>query len=336
MAAQLPIVKITDNFPWEPILRQTPGGNGIWRGIQFRVNDPACTACDAWVVLDGLEQAETVEVRSGKVALITMEPPLAREYHGAYLAQFDRVLTCQTGIRHPGRILGAQGLPWHAGIDRGVGGEIEGAGRRRLRGYDDFVAMEPAPKKDAISIITSRAGFLPGHVRRLRFIEALTARLKDKVELFGRDVRPIGDKLEALSGYKYHLVLENSRLPHYWTEKLADAFLGHAYPIYSGCTNIGHYFAPETMTAIDIDDPAAAIDAIERALAENAYDRTLAARAAARGDVLDRYNLFSVAADLVANTPDRGARRVTLTPNPPMSFAYKARRKLRRAVERLR
>ncbi|WCT73239.1 hypothetical protein PQ455_16715 [Sphingomonas naphthae] len=336
MAAQLPIVKISDNFPWEPILRQTPGGGGIWRGIEFRVNDPACTECDAWVVLDGLDAAETATVRSGRVSLITMEPPLAREYHGRYLAQFDTVLTCQTAIRHPGRILGVQGLPWHAGIDRGVGGDIDGAGRRRLRGYDDLVAMEPAPKKDAISVITSKAGFLPGHVARLRFIEALTTRLKDKVELFGRGVRPIGDKLEALSGYKYHLVLENSRLPHYWTEKLADAYLGHAYPFYSGCTNIGDYFADDVMTTIDIADPTRAIDAIERALAEQAYDRTMDARAAARDDVLGRYNLFSIAADLVEQTPATGSRKVTLTPNPPMSFGYKARRKLRRVVERVR
>jgi hypothetical protein len=40
--------------------------------------------------------------------------------------------------------------------------------------------------------------------------------------------------------------LENSQSPHYWTEKLTDAYLGWAFPLYVGCPNVGDYFAKES------------------------------------------------------------------------------------------
>ena len=57
------------------------------------------------------------------------------------------------------------------------------------------------------------------------------------------DINPIEDKFDALIGYKYHLALENSVIPDYWTEKLADSLLAWCKPIYYGCPNINDYFS---------------------------------------------------------------------------------------------
>ena len=92
-------------------------------------------------------------------------------------------------------------------------------------------------------------------------------RTSDKISTFlaiGFD--PIPDKWDAIYLYKYHIVLENCSIPDYWTEKLADAFLGLAYPIYYGCTNLSSYFPEKSFTPIDIDNPEQAISILKKLL----------------------------------------------------------------------
>ena len=47
-------------------------------------------------------------------------------------------------------------------------------------------------------------------------------------------------------------------MPSYWTEKLADAYLGYALPVVSGPNNLAEWFPEESFVPIDIDDPARA------------------------------------------------------------------------------
>jgi len=68
---------------------------------------------------------------------------------------------------------------------------------------------------------------------------------------FGRGFQPIDDKMEAILPYRFHLVLENSVLPNYWTEKLADAYLGWAYPVYLGCPNVNEYMPGPALAFIN-------------------------------------------------------------------------------------
>jgi hypothetical protein len=99
--------------------------------------------------------------------------------------------------------------------------------------------------------------------------------------------------MDAILPYRFHLVLENTRAPNYWTEKLADAYLGWSFPVYLGCPNLDEFFSPDAFCAIDGDDFEAAAVRIERLLGGAETDDEVAAVAAARTRVLDQYNPFA-------------------------------------------
>jgi hypothetical protein len=305
-------IKLSYYFSREPILRQTPGGRGIWRGHSFHPNDPAVQRCDVWVVLDEPASKEVAHVESGNAILVTMEPPGLREYPAEYLAQFDLVISSHADLPHRNVRNDGQGLPWHAGLRKQEGGLKRGTDTAIL-GYDDFAAATMPEKSALLSVISSNDTRLPGHRARLAFVEKLRARLGDRVAVFGRDIRPVPDKLDAILPYKYHLVLENSRLPHYWTEKLSDSYLGWAWPIYWGCPNIHEYFPVDSLSTVDIES-ADAVTAIEALISREISPAQLEGVARGRDLVLHRYNLFDVVARAAESLPRGRAREMTIRP----------------------
>ena len=62
----------------------------------------------------------------------------------------------------------------------------------------------------------------------------------------------------------FHLCIENESSDHYWSEKLADAYLGYCFPIYSGARRVNDYF-PSLVETIEFgsDIDAAAKKAIK-------------------------------------------------------------------------
>ena len=58
---------------------------------------------------------------------------------------------------------------------------------------------------------------------------------------FGKGVKLIDKKINAIDPYKFHLTIENDSLEHHWTEKIADAYLGLSVPIIM-VVNILDYF----------------------------------------------------------------------------------------------
>ena len=87
----------------------------------------------------------------------------------------------------------------------------------------------------------------------------------------------IEQKADALDPYRYHLAVENYIGPHYWTEKLADAFLGYTLPFYCGAPNAADYFPEESFIPIDINNFDGALETIRRAIADKEYEKTVAA-----------------------------------------------------------
>lgn len=95
-------------------------------------------------------------------------------------------------------------------------------------------------KTKLVSAVASTKSFLPGHIRRLEFINTI----KDRVDLFGRGTgREVLSKLEALKDYRFSIAIENSAYDdYYFTEKIVDCFLTGTVPIYFGCPHIGDFF----------------------------------------------------------------------------------------------
>ena len=65
---------------------------------------------------------------------------------------------------------------------------------------------------------------------------------KDKIDFFGFGIKDLKNKKDAIDPYLFSIAIENSKHDNYWTEKIADVFLGNTMPIYYGCNNIYDFF----------------------------------------------------------------------------------------------
>jgi glycosyl transferase family 10 (putative fucosyltransferase) len=282
----------SDHLHWT---RQMPKGEPpTWGRCQFTFQQDA-TEYDWLVVYDDLAptgtqrfstRIEQLACPRAHTIFITQEPSSVKVYGNAFLRQFGHVLSSQEpwALDHPNIIRQQPALRWFYGV-----------------GFDGTIipfenlqnACAPA-KTRVLSTVCSDKRM--GHtLHRLRY--DFTQRLKSEMpqlDVFGRGVRPINDKAEALDEYKYHLAIENHICTHHWTEKLADAFLGRTLPLYAGCPNARDYFSDESFIPIDIRQPEAAIKTIRSAIANNEYEKRLPAILESRRVVLERYNIFAV------------------------------------------
>ena len=327
-------IKLSYAFPEEPILRQTPAGLGVWKGHTFVGNDPDVQQCDMWVVLDDiLDDVQLASVRLGWAILITLEPPQTREYQPGFLEQFDLVVTCHRNLPHSNVRVEYQGQVWHIGMHKGADANDRSAFHAIL-GYDELLRMPPPPKTAKLSVLCSASTRLPGHRARREFVDRLQSKLGDRIDVFGRGIRPVADKADAILPYRYHVALENTQLGDYWTEKLSDSYLGWSFPIYWGAPNIGDYLPKESLLAIEIEHPEQAIAEIERIMDEELTRERMAGLAAARSLVLDRYNMFDVVLRHCLSLAPASAREIEIAPQRRFRPS-RARRLVRKAVQRL-
>jgi hypothetical protein len=174
--------------------------------------------------------------------------------------------------------------------------------------------MTGFPKEKLLSVVCSSKSFTPGHRQRLAFVENLKHHFGAQISHFGAGFQEVPDKAEAILPYRYHIAIENCSVRDYWTEKLADTYIGGAYPLYYGCPNLADYFSAESYTMIDINDPERALAIIEEAIHNDYYDKRQAAIASARSLVMNKYNLFAVAHDLCTNMLSDSPKAVTILP----------------------
>jgi hypothetical protein len=279
-------IKLSTPFPEWPLLRQTSGSNGVWGNYKFYLNSDI-DECDYWVVYDGLSEPEKTICQRKNTILITGEPPCIKRYNPDFLKQFGTIITSHKNLDHPKVVNMQQGLPWH------VGRRVKGNTNISFsKDYDTLKAITNFEKSAIISVISSDKAMTDGHKKRLNFVKKLKEHFGTRLDVFGRGVRDIEDKWDAIANYKYHIVLENSSYPDYWTEKLADAFLGGAYPFYNGCPNLSDYFPQNSYTTIDIDDFENCVSIIEDTIIEQRYEKSMENIAKARNLILDKYNLF--------------------------------------------
>lgn len=255
-----------------------------WGRCDFLLNPPRGSACDYWIVFVGSRDHDQMVCAPQNTLFIAGEPPSKKVYPKDFYAQFHRVVSTHAADPHPRVTTSLPGLNWHVGLNR--------HDNRYSYGYDELKQLPPAAKSNKISVVCSNLTTTAGQRRRLAFLARLQAALGDAVIHYGRGFTPIDDKLDAILPHRFHLVLENSCSPDYWTEKLADAYLGWAYPVYSGCPNLGDYFPSRGFTAIDLDAPEASIQRIGTLL-DSGPGEVEGAIAECRRLILDDYNPFA-------------------------------------------
>jgi hypothetical protein len=307
------------NFDWK---KQTPNNDGIWGNHKFVFYDPsiqfsrtnvlrkplgtnggtAGTArrtgakpYDYWIVYEDLISPETAFCPLKNTILITGEPPTKKKYHPKFLQQFATVVPT---------------TPRYTAF-----------GSTRGERHSKHTAL--------ISVICSNKTFTRGHRARIKFIKKLKNYFGNSLDFFGRGFREIDDKWDAIAPYKYHIVLENSFYKNYWTEKLSDAFLASAYPIYYGCPNIHEYF-PSGLTQINIHKPEKAFKIIEQIIGNKIYEKNIKNIDQAKKLVLNKYNFFPRMAKFCKPT-NFSKKEITLY---PQEYFYKQDNFLKKVIRR--
>jgi hypothetical protein len=213
------------------------------------------------------------------------EPPSIKTYPPSYLNQYGFVVG---PIPLPGyrgsHIRQHSCLPWHYGKSQ------------------PFTWQELASDKDKsriLSVFCSSKTLNLQQALRIRFVEALKSHFGSLVEHYGTGYAHIEEKADGLAPFVYTVVLENNIYEGFWTEKLADAYLGHCFPIYAGGKIPTTDFDPRGRLDIDIFHFDASLRAIERLIENHDTDAAQDLIREQRRRVMLQHNLFAVASRII-------------------------------------
>lgn len=280
------------NWPWR---RQLPRHREVWADKSVYSFDTYETrwpepVADWLVIYDGLfTEVFDTQVPLERRIFVAGEPESFYQYQPDFLAQFGTVITPQANTKHLQLVVSQPAVNWFAGVQF----QRHGDPGIPLLDFEDFL-MPPPAKSKLCSVICSDKTVTSGHRQRKEFVDRLMLELGDRIDFFGRGRNPMDDKDIALREYRFHIALENSSHPHYWTEKLADPYLRGCFPIYSGCANVGDYFPQGSYVAVDLREPDLAIDIIAKTLEKGITAESVLALAEAKHRVMFDYNIFAV------------------------------------------
>ena len=274
------------------------GNSGEGFGVRWTF-DPDARSYDALVVYEDLPyppgsrrslRVERLACARANTLFVTTEPTSIKIYGRNYLRQFGQVLSRQPArvIDHPGHIQRTPPLrPYY-------GRRLVGKGRHPSVGE---LARHHPEKSAELSTVCSTKTMTPQLAARYTFVTEAARHLP--LDVFGRGIRPIDEKSEAMDAYRYHIAIENHRAPGHWTEKISDAFLAECLPFYHGDPDIAAAFPADAVVPIDITQPREAITTIRATLAIDAYARRRPAILEAKRRVLEDHNLLKVCADIL-------------------------------------
>ena len=134
------------------------------------------------------------------------------------------------------------------------------------------------------------------------------------MDLFGKGINYISDKMDGLLPYRYSLAIENASIPYYFTEKINDCFLTWTVPLYYGCRNIAKFFPSKSYIPIDINDTPAAIKKIRDVIENDDWNSRLDAIQEARELVLNKYQPLAGCAAALQLLPASQKQSIQLKP----------------------
>lgn len=289
----------------------TPTQDLTWQSTRFILN-PTEGVFDGAVVfqsMHSLSRAYTIKCPPTRTLIVVKEPPDFCFLQSAYLAQFAMVIDHDPRTRHPGK-LHTHGCH-HPFVNV------------------PYAEMEPTQlteKSKLISAVTSAKADTVGHRKRLALMCALKEHFGDDLDWWGRGIQDLTEpKLAGLRDYKYHICMENSAWPNYWTEKILDAFSANCIPIYWGAPNVGDFFDSDAIIPIDIDDVDRTISRIEDAIAADLWQQQQATLARARKKILTEYNIYEMYSRLLREAQPSSPQEVTIRPQTHFKYGLKDR-----------
>jgi len=250
--------------------RQTPNNSGVWGGIEC-VNDRS--EADYILIQD---QTDEKNIDKSKVIFFGREP----KHIGKF--KWDN---CYKTFHHED---GDTWMPqtWWVNIS-----------------YDKLKNGDIPQKTKDFSIIDSGKRMVKDHVKRVNIINDIIKKYPNKVDVYGKITRgrensgvfktmlPDRAKEKGLLDYRYTLAIENGSTDFYFSEKIVDALLCWAMPIYYGCKNIDKFLPKGSYINIDLDDKNVVNKIIE--YTESDYrEENIENIREARDLILNRYNIW--------------------------------------------
>ena len=270
------------------------------------VYDWACEDYDWLVVFDELPvDCEVLRCPRERTILCTWEPVSIKGYSKAYTRQFGHLLTNRPpeAERHPHYHLGRGYFPWFVRDFPKRGGTL--------------------PKPKVISAVCSAKQMRhTKHHARFELVSGLADSIPE-MDWYGKGVRPLERKEDALLPYKYHMAIENHIGAHHWTEKFSDAILCECLPFYAGDPAITEVFPKDCFIPIPIDDPDEAVRIVKRAIADGEYEKRREAILEAKRLILTKYNFWHQVIEVVESS------KPPKPPKPSKPLLVYARKALR-------
>lgn len=294
------IVKVLSVYNMKNLLAQSPNSEGIYGNIQFVFDDRK--ECDYVIIKNRLIEQHDVICNPENVWAIMMEPAIRGFFDFTLFGhnQYAKVFSSGTYSNSSKYVKSHIMTYWHL-----------------QKNYDTLINHKIGDKAKNISCVASTKSFLPGHKKRLSFVNQLIEQ-ELGIDFYGRGRNPIDDKWDALYPYKFSIAVENSSLPDYWTEKISDCFMAYTIPIYYGCTNIDAYFPKGSFIKIDINDIPGTTKKIKEAISGDYYENNFNALIEARNLYLTRYHLFPCIANHI--NEDQRKRKHETTHSTPISL----------------
>lgn len=263
-----------------------------WDDCVF-IQDAECTDYDWAVVYDdmprwdaGTIKHETEKLRCPpeRTIFVTAEPPSIKIYPTPFTRQFGYVLTTHHKhfLPHRNHRIGHGCLHWIAGYT-----------------MEEVLSMPDYPKTKLLSTVCSaKQQKHTQHYRRYLLTKYISEHLPE-MDWYGRGVKELNFKYDALNDYKYHIAVENYLNDYHWTDKISDPILGLCLTFYAGDPKLGDYLPPESFIPIPLDNPPEALRIIREAIANNEYEKRLPAIREARRLIVSKYNMFAQVVDLI-------------------------------------
>lgn len=303
-------------WPW---MRQTEDGNGAMGPAQFVLPHQASslssfsstvTTPSAWlVVFDEAPAGFSTTVPRERRILFVTEPPEIKKYPRSFLGQFGMVVSpydfrC---VERRSMVIGNPCLNWHFGVS-----SVSGEYVSKFSTLNDLRTFSMPVKTDLISVVCSSKAATAAQRTRLALVSRLKEMLGDALHVYGHGFNPVDDKMSAIAPYKYHLVLENNYLDNFWTEKLSDAWLGWALPLYLGAPNLAALCPAAGFAPLPGGDLGACAQSVLSAIEGGLFEARQAELARCRDWMLETTNVFACAARLMETAPEYCRRQPAL------------------------
>lgn len=265
----------------------------LYENCQFFINDPQAEA-DVWFVMEDVGDDDTqCLVSPERVFFVTAETSWSPGHYAPetdpfnFLGQFSKIYSCHD-IYKANVINTHPFLPWM--INANHGSSIFAQHDRNVNTMQDILSL---PKEKALSVFCSDQNSTANHRMRIRFVRELKSYFGNNIDWFGNGFNSVDEKWDGIAPYRYTLVLENQSVPNLFTEKIYDAFLGLAYPIYWGASNLSEYFDPDSFQAINIRDINGSKEIISRLIDSDVSENRQSHLLKSRDIVLNDLNMFA-------------------------------------------